>query len=692
MGCIYTSRSVTSMAGQLAPGRGWFEKPNMKNEVYTTYLTLLCACYEDVASAYPAQYDSEQCRDLTRICDRFRFEGVGFLTKQLPSLGKAIDKALSTGTNLSVPNFAKRSDSELPNFLGWLVGMVFSDDGTEKANADPVALMHIRQLLYLFYKLEMPYTSDEEKSVVDQFVAVDAGLNTPWHITEPSHASEIKKAASLLKRLLNSCDPRIIHPKHGPGSVATGEKSHSKPYFRRAYKSVLGFYPLDEYFYMNASHQSARLDERGLNTFDVKTSALRPWEELETGTAKVVLVPKDSRGPRLISMEPLEIQWIQQGQMACLVRHIEANWMTKGHVNFERQEANRFLAYLGSHPDPVRALGSPIPSWVAVKSLRACEKPLKTDLEKGRLVTLDMKEASDRVSLQLVQSLFPNDWVEALESTRSTHTELPSGEVIALNKFAPMGSAVCFPVEALCFWALSLACLMHKYPEMPFTKVKKRFWVYGDDIVCYQEDYLDIEQCLQRVGLLLNANKCCTAGFFKESCGLDAYYGADVTPLRIKKCVPHHWTGQSLAAYVAYSNAAYARGFTNLAEALERAVQKHVTIPYSSVDRGSIQFVRPYSNVQTLNKQLGVKVRFNNRLHILEAYGPAPKAVVSRNHRVTYETFFCKFVSKYSEASDAPLSPGEGDFSRLSSGQLSADQYAVPRRVSAKRGWKQISY
>jgi hypothetical protein len=307
-----------------------------------------------------------------------------------------------------------------------------------------------------------------------------------------------------------------------------------------------------------------------------------------------------------------------------------------------------------------------------------------------------MKEASDRVSLSLVQMLFPINWVEALEATRSPRTELPSGEIVDLNKFAPMGSAVCFPVEAVCFWSIALSSLIHKYPNRSLGNLRKRIWVYGDDIVCYKEDYLVIKQSLERVGLLLNANKCCTAGLFKESCGLDSYKGSNVTPLRIKKCVPHHWTGQHLAAYVAYSNAAWRRGFTNLAEALERVVQSHVPIPYSTVDRGFIQFVRPEANVRTLNRQRGIKTRFCRRLHLHVAYGPTPRAVITKNHSVTYESYFNKFLSRYRSDSqgtplDAPESRIREDLA-LRSGGLLADQYSVPRRVTSKRGWKQVSF
>jgi hypothetical protein len=155
----------------------------------------------------------------------------------------------------------------------------------------------------------------------------------------------------------------------------------------------------------------------------------RGLERLPAGTAKVVLVPKDSRGPRLISAEPLEYQWIQQGVGRSIVAHLEAHHLTKGRVNFTHQEVNRRLAQESS-----------------------------ATLE---LATLDLKDASDRVSLELVRRVFKNtpELVRALEAIRTDATLLPDGRVQSLKKFAPMGSAVCFPVEAFVFWAILTASI-----------------------------------------------------------------------------------------------------------------------------------------------------------------------------------------------------------------------------------------
>lgn len=675
-----------------------------KQTLHSVYLDMLCAYYSDIVSAYPAQYQVEQKRDVACIKQRYASEGASFLTKTLPSLAKAIDTALASGTPLQFSSFSRKKGTNLPNFLGWLIGRVFSLDGTESVNSDPVALRHIRTLLYLFYKLELPYSPEDVDLVINAFKATDAGLlSKEFDVVDHSAKCILKQASDLICQVLDGVSPRDIIPGHGPGSVATGEKGPQKPYFRRIYPDLIESYPLDEYFYANSGHMCDRLAPEGLMVVEYKTDKLLPWRTMEHPTAKVVLVPKDSRGPRLISMEPLEIQWIQQGQCVALVDAIESHWITRGHVNFTSQGINRYLAWYSSLPPNSDGSISMTDSQVSTRDLlldeaSACvscqllvDANLPRDLSQvGQIVTLDMKEASDRVSESLVIWLFSQDWVKALMATRSTHTELPDGEVIALNKFAPMGSAVCFPVEALVFYALAVASVVTALPNVrtstAFNYARRRVWVYGDDIICYREDYPVIKSGLERFGLLLNSRKCCLEGFFRESCGLDSYKGIIVTPLRISKLlISTTLTAQLVMAFVAYSNAAYRLGYTELAKVIENYLLPRIAIPFTTVERGLVQFCRPLENVRSLNRLHRVKTRFNRYLHYMEAYGPTPIAVTTHVHRCTYEVLFQGLLKMLRQT--RVVSPR----TTITSSTLEAGQYSVPRRVSSKRGWTQIT-
>lgn len=310
---------------------------------------------------------------------------------------------------------------------------------------------------------------------------------------------------------------------------------------------------------------------------------------LEAGTAKVVLVPKDSRGPRLISCEPLNYQWIQQGLGRKLMSYLESHPYTRGHVNFVDQTINQRLALQASADR----------NWV----------------------TLDMKEASDRVSLHLVRTLFDGlPILEALEATRTPETKLPDGRLVRMNKFAPMGSALCFPIESFVFYALCVGVLQ-AYGCYPCRDARSRVFVYGDDLVVRREDYAMIMQHLPAVGLLFNSGKCCTEGFFRESCGVDAYLGFNVTPVKIRtvwslKCKR---TPDELSSYIAYANVFDDRSYYATSEFIRDVVtRRYGKIPTLPKGAHGLVFTQRYGD--DLKKE-GFKTRFCKKYHRLEVYG-----------------------------------------------------------------------
>jgi hypothetical protein len=197
--------------------------------------------------------------------------------------------------------------------------------------------------------------------------------------------------------------------------------------------------------------------------------------------------------------------------MRLLYDHIENHYLTAGQVNFTDQTVNRKLALQGSIT--------------------------------GELATIDLSEASDRVSLDLVRLVFPDNWVECLEACRSEETVLPNGEVISLRKFAPMGSSCCFPVEALVFWACAKAAIRRRYPRS-----RDDVYVYGDDIITESYLYETVVIGLERIGLIVNLDKSYVKGPFRESCGGDYHKGYEVTPIRIREIFNNHGTGLSTCA------------------------------------------------------------------------------------------------------------------------------------------------
>lgn len=633
------------------------EKPKLDGEV-THYYCLLAALYSDVARAYPARIQTECRRDLMRIKARLSTEGLSFLTKTMPSLGKAIDTALSSDTPLRVPSFAKRRGTQLPNFLGWLLEKVFSLDGVALPPTGEccAALRHARQILMLFYKLELPYERSTVQKTVDTFKAVDKeiGENRSFDMRQ---RAVLKQARKLVCRVLSGSDPLKIVPRHGPGAVASGEKPWEKKHFKVLYPLLDSTYPYADHFYFNYSHLCDELGSGGLAS--LKLADTEP-------TSKVVLVPKDSRGPRLISMEPLEIQWVQQGLKDVLVNTLESHPLTRRHINFADQTVNQRLALESS--------------------------------KRGHLVTLDMKDASDRVSLHVVHMLFPSNWVECLEACRSTRTVCPDGDVVQYNKFAPMGSALCFPVEALVFWALSCASIMvHRHTSE--RQAAARVWVYGDDLVLRTEDYGAVMQDVESVGLRFNVSKCCTGAHFRESCGVDAYNGVNVTPLRVKRRWSSSLTIQPWTSWVDFSNRLELSGYHNAAYFIENEVQRLKRTPYTGDVAKGVMFVRLPVIASALNAHWGIQQRFNRRLFRMEvrthfARSRERASCIGWRELLAHATR--TLFSSQRDVESRPFRKGITLSADLIDQSLGISQprevgwYSEPHRVSSKCGWARV--
>lgn len=629
------------------------------NSLFKFYLELYCSLLRDIANRHSDYIDcSGFDQDMKVILDRCRQEGISFLTKTLPSLGKALDKALATDTQFSHPAFACRFVSgtnkfrtNIPLFMGSLFELVFSPDGmprygfenhedlgpSDYAGATPEAILAVkslRQVCYLLYKLKLPSTNEQERNVLDSFGRTDSNLLPAFEAGQGrSDVQAITQIArGLILRATCSFDPYAINPRHGPGVVATGEKPWNKMLFKRYYSKIDEVYPYSDYFFYSASHLVDEL------------SSLEQLEDTPLGVAKVVLVPKDSRGPRLISCEPLEFQWMQQGLARALVKHIESHPLTRGHVNFTSQEVNRELALLGS--------------------------------SSGQYVTLDMKEASDRVSCKLVESLFGNPLLKCLMALRTDATRMPDGRIVHLNKFAPMGSALCFPVEALCFWALIVAIIHREHNEGSIFDAAREVFVYGDDIIVRREVYASVLQYLPEFALMANEDKCCTEGLFRESCGCDAYAGVDVTPLKVRTV----WSSNRasvLSSYTSYQAWCVENGYDTVATYIENEVEaRFERLPLSaSRDVGFLHWYAPDRDAYKYNRKY-FRTRFNRFLHTYEIYGLGVRAA----HKVCGAHNWCSLLEFHSRQPDDYGLEGE-----------LPGTYAVPHRSYLKRGWSKLA-
>lgn len=324
---------------------------------------------------------------LKKVNSRLSTEGMSFLTKTLPRLGKAFDKALSDHTPLNATSlrFKAQPNSNLPIFMGEFFNRVLSPDGTLLPDPDSTSVEVLRDILYLFYKYELPYTDEQEQEVIARFEKTESDLSSVEQqlevlrlsVDDPMFAHQrrsrnsttktridiVRNARDLLKEVFEHFDPKDIQPRHGPGAVATRQQLWEKFRWTNVSANITRLYPFDEYFCSSIGHVCDTYSQ-----FDTVGEEDLP--------ARVILVPKDSRGPRLISCEPVDYQWVQQGLGRAIVDHVERHYLTKYNVHYTDQGPNQRGALLGSST--------------------------------GRYATLDLNEASDRVSLSLVRLLFPD--------------------------------------------------------------------------------------------------------------------------------------------------------------------------------------------------------------------------------------------------------------------------------------------
>lgn len=531
-------------------------KPRIQNsQVRVSTLETLHSFFVDLSLHHP-HLKKELERDLRTISKRYSEEGVQFLTVTLPSLGKAIYRSFESKVFSTPLGFRKQRKSTLPLFLRGLWNSVYEADGSFLKDLDSSSLVDLIQLTFLFYKLELPSDLRREKKVIQNFIDTEIELKELRILNDDPILFE---AQDLIGKHFSKINLDELKPKHGPGCVATGEKFESKWSFKRKYLDIHRVFPYYEYF---VPSRNALLDS---------ISTYKALEVIESGVAKVSLVPKDSRGPRLISMEPLEYQFIQQSLKCALYDYIEQKCpFTRGYVNFTDQTINRQLAY-------------------------------KNSLSR-EYATLDMKDASDRVSLQLVEILFAKapELLRALKATRTKHTKLPDGTVLPLAKFAPMGSALCFPVEALVFYTLAKAIKNQK-------RIYGDIYVYGDDLIVPRKLAISLFELFPKYGLKFNEDKCFIDGYFRESCGLDAYKGIICTPIRMKHLVPKSTKNASaIVSAVDLSNLLYQKGYWRTAAHLQRMIPlKRLPVTPVGSERFSFLSYRSFSVTSESLKGLG---------------------------------------------------------------------------------------
>lgn len=181
---------------------------------------------------------------------------------------------------------------------------------------------------------------------------------------------------------------------------------------------------------------------------------------------------------------------------------------------------------------------------------------LGSSCEGHPFATIDLRSASDCISIELARFLLPPGWFEVLNAIRTPAYQMPGGSSTRYQKFCAMGNGFCFPLETLIFWSLARAV----YDEVAVPTYDLA--VYGDDIIVYQSAALLLIELLNVCGFDTNISKTFVFGPFRESCGQDFFNGINVRPVVVDEVFTHD------SQVYHFINSLQRKGYSSLAKQL----------------------------------------------------------------------------------------------------------------------------
>lgn len=459
-------------------------------------------------------------RDIEYMSLRVEVEGDSFLTITLPKFAKALERGLENGLWPVAMASSFRHHGRLPAFLRGFVTGIFDRDGSLLADPDPLKIWAVRQFCYLTHKVERECLPDRVDAAFDSYVATDRELQFLPRRLENHRVAFFKENAKLIfGELFQRCDNLIANwelvPKHGPGAVAEGLTPLVKwdfDYWTERLERIFPFWRYTQNVPSDWSHGA-------------------PVSRESEIPVRVISVPKTQSTPRIIAIEPSTVQFAQQGLKEAIYEEVSNSFLSEI-VGFDDQERNQVLAH-------------------------------KASLDRS-LATLDLSEASDRLHWWLVHEMlqpFPH-LREYVMAVRSERADVPGHGVIPLSKYASMGSALTFPLEAIVFTTLAYMGMRTADRDTPKPyRLAGLLSVYGDDIIVPTHTVGSVIETLEAFGFKVNQHKSFWNGEFRESCGKEYFRGHDVSVTRLRKEIPaSRRDAAELASFVEFRNHLYEAG------------------------------------------------------------------------------------------------------------------------------------
>ncbi len=588
------------------------------------FLGLAAAILKDVCGYYPTDR-LDWDRDLKRLVATYSKRGDHLFLVDLPVIRKQLDAALESGSLVksSLPlTRSSHSRSPIPRLFRGLWRRIFEEDGCLRTDVDVDALRCLRTLL----DAESKYKKEAPKAAlyrtVKEFFDVDHTLPPEPHIwgsdgsgiteselgslvdIEPGSVfagndSSSSRRISLLSAsqfvadrvvaLIGEFIPSEERFRHGPGATAEFPRGGEYKYsFTNWGPRLRHVFPGDVFAIANASVLGRDFEIDGL---------LRTSEP----ASRLIDVPKTQKAPRLIAAEPASNQWCQQSIAGFLRRRIRQTTIGRS-IDFGRQDLSGELA-------------------LSASATRA-------------FATIDLKSASDRLSCYVVQRMFRKNipLLSAMIACRTRYItnniDKKSPKLYKLRKFASMGSALTFPIQSLCFYIVCVTA-GHIAEGISWQKAGRQVRVYGDDLIVPVAWVPLVEELLSLLFLEVNRSKTFVEGFFRESCGTDAYKGYDVTPIRVRQSYDRG-KPTSILSIIEASNNFHLGGFWNTASFLVGLVDQYVRKDIPIVDTRSGMFgLRSFTGSYSAD----CKVRWNRELQRTEikAFLPTRKKMPRRS-------------------------------------------------------------
>lgn len=451
-------------------------------------------------------------------------------------------------------------------YIKWYTGDIQESD-------EPRVLQFLSSVLVFLKKTEYSQPELKDSALADW-------LENDKRLRKISPSTEL---TSRIRMIIDGLTPKRISqpllPKHGNGAVTEGVKGvNAKNQFgSMAYprKILAYYYGGTRYVVKEATRTVTAVKEDLLKRVSPTEDVPEILQRYAYRPATLLFVWKDVKSLRSICKEPAAMQYHQQSELLKLdVLFRTSTWskMIDMGDQIRSQKAAQQASALGTHS------------------------------------TIDLSKASDSIAYSVIKAVMPHRLLKPLTATRSTRVKLPNGRIYRMAKFAPMGSAVCFPVQSMLFAATSLLAYLtvwywknvenvnneRWFATMPsdymipidapvlsvpellqgFTerldnklvgKRSRSILIFGDDIILPEEAVDTLYTYLSDLGLIVNTDKSFRApSEFREACGMFAWRGVDVTPLKAKTPLAPLGSLDHLKYMIGLANRAYALGYKHL--------------------------------------------------------------------------------------------------------------------------------